>query len=382
MINVFEPIVYPRTMELLEKVHTSKWLGRGELSNDFDEKLKDYLQLERFGTASCASHLIEAVIRVSEFKKGSNIVIPTNSFPIIASVILSEGLGCRVADISPETGNICFESVKNVIDENTVAVFITHYGGVPVDVDLLRSIIGTKVRIFEDSATALGTVVDGSSVGSKADFSLWSFDAMKLLVAGEGGGYTSNCEELFNKVRSHLYLGLRPSEKSGLDKVVNSQKSMWWEYQPENFGTRSVFTNIQAAYGLGSFEYLEKRLKRLREIRAMYEVGLHDCVSFISQPESLFEKSITYSNYFCTIQIEQGKRNALASYLRENGVYTTLRYFPISEIPFYAQKCKLPTVLNGTNSFFAKSLNIPCHSNLADSDVEEIIRLIRKFHVG
>lgn len=374
MINIFQPIVYDETFELLKKIHDDHWLGKGNLAVQFEESMKSYLGVRNFATASCASHIIEAVIRVSKFPKESNIIIADNSFPILASVILSEGYICRIADVDASTGNISLESVKDLIDVDTAAVFVTHYGGIPVDIEALRAVIGEKVKIYEDSATALGTKLNKVSVGANSDFSLWSFDAMKLLVAGEGGGFSSKDDDLFFAVKSHLYLGLSPKEKSGLDKS-NSSHGMWWEYQPLDFGTRSVFTDVQASYGLASLKYIEDRLSRLSAIRRRYEERIS--VPYISQVTKV--KETQYSNYFFTLIVPDGKRDKLAIYLKEKGIYSTLRYYPISKIKIYNEKSHSIGPLKGSEKFSRTCLNIPIHASLTDLEVDYIIDSVNSF---
>jgi dTDP-4-amino-4,6-dideoxygalactose transaminase len=379
MINIFEPQVYPETITYLEEVHKSKWLGKGKLVELFEDELRGFLGVKNVSTASCASHIIEAIIRVSDFSRESNIIIPNNSFPVIPSVILSEGIECRVADIEPLTGNICIKSVEKLIDKKTAAVFLTHYGGIPVDIQRVRDLVGRDVKIIEDSATALGSQVGEVMVGARSDFSLWSFDAMKLLVAGEGGCFTSIDDDLFNAVRSHLYLGLDTSEKSGLDKASSETSTMWWEYQPHRFGTRSVFTNIQAAYGLSSLRKIEKRLERQKEIRSYYENYLTNVISFLLQGPLLNGEKVKYSNYFFTLKISSCKRNSLAKFLKDAGVYTTLRYHPVSDIQFYAKQSVMQKNYEGSDEFYSECLNIPIHAGLSEKNLQQIVKSIKQY---
>ena len=221
-----------------------------------------------------------------------------------------------------------------------------------------------------DAAASLGTFVDGKFSGFGADFCCWSFDAMKLLICGEGGGAYFKDQALAEKFKEYTYLGLSTAEKSGLDRSESGE--IWWEYQPVRPGRRSVFTNINAAIGLPQIPKIDSRIARRAHIRDVYLKAFEELpgISVIKQHSN----STSYANYFFSMISE--RRNELAFFLKENGIYSTFRYSPTHRMRIfrpYSHDCP------NCDKFSNTALNIPIHDSLSDQDVAKISSLIVKF---
>lgn len=371
MINLFEPNVGLPSLKLLENVFNSKWLGRGGYVSEFENKLCDFLHVsnDKLHTISCCTDAIFGAFQILGLESGGEVIVPSITFPAVGSAILAAGMVPRVVDINCESGNLCLDSLSCALSKNTVAVFITHYGGIPLDTKKLRELVGPKIYIIEDAACALGTFVDGVACGTEGDFGCWSFDAMKLLTCGEGGAIHITNSEKMNFAKEYFYLGLPSQTKSGIDRQATSNR--WWEYQLNCAGRRSIFTNINAAIGLPQFDSLPAALSRREEIRRYYcqefdLIGL----SYLRQEDP----RVTYSNYFFTII--NNRRDDLAEFLKKKGIYSSFRYFPLNLIDLfkpYAFEC--PAAIKFSNT----ALNIPIHQSLTDQDVMLIAGAVREF---
>lgn len=374
MINIFQPSVGEDSILGLEEVFNSKWLGRGVQVVNFEEKLSDFFKVsgKNIHTIACATDAIFGVFRILDFQTAKkDVLIPSISFPAVASAIIEAGLNPVILDVDPLNGNISFDSIKQALNAQTAAVFITHYGGIPVDVEELRKIVGRDVYILEDAACAFGTFIKGRACGTFGDFGCWSFDAMKMLVAGEGGACHFTNEKLSKKAKEYFYLGLPASDKSGLDKA--SKSTRWWEYQLESPGRRSMFTNINAAIALPQFKQLEANFKKRDSIRKKYceILDAQTLIDYVKQDQI----DVEYSNYFFTILSDE--RDKLAKYLKDNNVYTTFRYFPLHEINIFKEYAW--GELDGARKFSENALNIPIHHNLTASDVQVICDLLENW---
>jgi dTDP-4-amino-4,6-dideoxygalactose transaminase len=371
LINLFQPEISEESLKLLKDVFESKWLGRGLYVDEFEKQFASALNVSRSNihTIASCSDAIFGVFNICNFNEGSEVIIPSISFPAIGSAILAAKLTPKIVDIDIETGNISLDQLDNFLSKKTVAIFITHYGGIPVDVKKLRDIVGPNIMIFEDAACAFGTVKDSSSCGTEGDFACWSFDSMKLLTCGEGGGFYFKNEELLIKAKEFFYLGLPAQAKSGIDRQAT--ESRWWEYQLNTPGRRSVFTNINAAIGLPQFKDLKSTLARRAEIRSFYSNVLDKLnVNYLRQDD----KNVSYANYFFTLI--DGRRDELASYLKEHNVYTTFRYYPLHAIKIFSnfsEECKR------ANLFSETALNIPIHQGLNDLEINKIGSLLENF---
>ena len=371
MINLFQPSVSAESLENLKEVFDSNWLGRGEMVRIFEKHLASYLEDLNIHTIASASNGIDGVYDIFNLKRGDEIIIPTNSFPVIASSAKLRGLKVVIVDVNSFTGNICMNSLEKAITKKTKAVFITHYGGIPVDVEKIRALISDEVLIFEDSACALGTKINGISCGIGGDFSVWSFDAMKLVVCGEGGAMHFRSSEMLNRAKEYFYLGLPSKSKSGLDSAKDGKN--WWEYDLSLLGIRSIFTNINAAIGMPQILDIDNKLIRKREIAVKYDDELKE--EFTNHRSHYLSSDIEYSNYFYTIQTD--KRDLLAHYLLEKGIYSSLRYSPLHKMKLFHNDSRL--TYKGADSFFSRSLNIPIHSSLNNAEVEKVIKSLNEF---
>ena len=371
MINLFEPRVSPASLELLKNVFDSKWLGRGAQVTEFERKLAQLLRTDttKVHTLSCCSDALFGAFEVLGIAPGGEVIVPSVSFPAVGSAIVAAGMVPRIVDIDLASGNIDLQAVERVLSPKTAAVFVTHYGGIPVDIQRLRSLVGPRVRIIEDAACALGTYVDGVACGTEGDLGCWSFDAMKLLTCGEGGGlYVANADEMTH-AKEYFYLGLPAQAKSGIDRQATD--SRWWEYQLNTPGRRSIFTNINAAIGLPQFDTLADALERREVIRRHYCETL-DRVGggYLGQTDP----RVVYSNYFFTVMTPG--RDELAAFLKSRQVYSTFRYYPLHLIELFrahAQPCPAAT------AFAETALNIPIHQSLSDADVSQITDALQSF---
>jgi|TARA_B110000879_G_scaffold71657_1_gene99982 aminotransferase len=374
MINIFQPSVDKNSLQSLSEVFESNWLGRGPKVVSFESKLSNFFGVDNnnLHTLASATDAIFGVFKVLDFdKRKKEVIVPSISFPAVCSAILEAGMTPVIVDVDPLTGNVCLESVKKNLNVNTAAIFITHYGGIPVDVLALRSIVGDDVYILEDSACAFGTFIDGLACGTFGDFGCWSFDAMKMLVAGEGGACHFLNQDFAKRAKEYFYLGLPVSDKSGMDK--SSGSSRWWEYQLECSGRRSMFTDINAAIALPQLPALKENFLKRELIRAEYcrVIEGNNKLDFSKQTHP----NVQYSNYFYTVLTDD--RDELASYLKANNVYSTFRYFPLHRIELF-RDFNTPN-LTGANLFSERALNIPIHHNLTDFNVEHISKLLQDY---
>lgn len=371
MINLFEPHVGQKSLDLLQEVFRSKWLGRGANAAEFEKRLAEFLRSDssKVHTIANCTDAIFGAFEVLGIVSGREVIVPSISFPAVGSAILAAGLIPKIVDIDLKSGNIDLNLLADALSSKTAAVFVTHYGGIPVNIKRLRELVGSDVLIIEDAACALGTYINGVACGTEGDFGCWSFDAMKLLTCGEGGAIYVADSDRMTHAKEYFYLGLPAQAKSGIDRQATDNR--WWEYQLNTPGRRSIFTNINAAIGLPQFDTLPDSLERRKAIRQYYCDALDKCaVEYLRQDDS----NISYSNYFFTLTTE--RRDELASFLKNNQIYSTFRYYPLHLIDLfqsYAGDCSAAAVFSNT------ALNIPIHQSLSDVDVSHIANTLETF---
>lgn len=371
MINLFQPPYDENSIKAVDEVLKSKWLGRGQQTVRFEEEFAQFLDcdVQSIHTLSCCSDAIYLAPLIFELEKGSEVVIPTNSFPVVGSTLLLHGLKPKIVDIDAQTGNISLEALESSVSKNTSAVFITDYGGTPVDVDAVRSIVGRNIFIFHDVAGSLGSVYGGKMTGLSADFACWSFDAMKLLCAGEGGAFFVADAKRMRRAKELSYLGLPANKKSGLDSSKTADR--WWEYEIVVPGIRSIFPNINAALGLIELPKIESYLTRKKEIANAYI----DVIDSLDKIEPLTREVMKPSHCAYFFTIVSRNRDALASHLKDNGVYCSLRYSPLHRMSLFAE---FSSDCAGAEDFFDIALNIPIHQTMTTKEITAVTAALKK----
>ena len=371
MINIFEPNIGRESIEKLIEVFDSKWLGRGKYVDQFEDIFGKLLKFNVGGitTLSSCSDAIFSVFDIFNLDEGDEVLISSISFPAIGNACIAKKLNYKIIDVDKFSGNVTLKTIEKELTKKTKAIFVTHYGGIPLNIQAIRKLVGKSVFIFEDAACALGSESNEIPSGTEGDFGCWSFDAMKIITCGEGGAVYLKDNEKLKKAKQLYYLGLPLQTKSGIDRSNIDQR--WWEYEIELPGRRSVFTNINAAIGLPQINEIDKILDRRKKIRKFYEYELDMIGLNYSKQDNPNDK---YSNYFFTIISPH--RDELANYLKSNNIYTTFRYYPLNKLKINSN---LQIDCPNADWFSLNALNIPIHQNLTDDDIQYIVNKIRKF---
>jgi len=371
MINVFQPSLGKEELDALEKVFESNWIGKGKIVIDFEEKYAEHIKSskELVLSTNCCSEGLFSSMPLLDIQPGDEVILPTISFVGAANAICAHGAKMVFCDVDPRTLNARAEDIEKVITPKTKALLLLHYGGIPCEMDEIMALCRKhNIKVIEDAAAGVCSFYKGKAVGTIGDMGMWSFDAMKILVCGDGAMLHFNTPELRNKADRWLYFGLEA--KSGYSNTV-AQK--WWEFDISSFGHRAIMNNITAAIALEQLKKLPAYMKRRAEVHKFYDENLMQ-FSWIELPPVLPDYVET-SYYLYHIQIKNGMRDKFARFLRENGVYTTYRYFPLHRVPGYGVTGHFPNADYAADN----TLNIPIHQSLTDDDLQFIIEKFSEF---
>ncbi|OIR23721.1 DegT/DnrJ/EryC1/StrS family aminotransferase [Bathymodiolus thermophilus thioautotrophic gill symbiont] len=375
MINLFQPNLGNDELALIKDVFDSNWLGKGKVVKDFEEEFANSLisNPNHFLSTTSCTEAIFLSTKLFNFTKGDEVIVPAISFPSIGSAIIESGAKIVFCDVDKHSLNVRARDIQKVLSNKTKAVYITHYGGIPCDMDKIVQLCDQhKILIIEDSACAVRSFYKGRACGTIGDMGMWSFDAMKTLSTADGGMmYIKN----FNKrieAEESLYLGLPVKSKSGLDS--SSDNANWWEFEMNRTGRRAIMNNVTAAMGLSQLNKLDDFINRRKNIHAKYMEALKSTGDIQLPPAPDFKYRSSY--YFFWIQTKC--RDELAKFLLGKGVYTTFRYWPLNKIELFSKYADNEC----PNSDYAASytLNIPLHQSLLDKDVDLIIDSIKVFY--
>lgn len=371
MINVMQPALGQEELRRIKEVFDSNWIGKGNLVSDFERQYAEHLGSDpnRVLSTNCCSEGLFSSMHLLGLQPDDEVIVPTISFVGAGNAVCANGSKLVLCDVDRRTLNTRAEDIERVITSKSKAILLLHFGGIPCDMDSIMDLAENyNLKVIEDCAAGVCSQYKGQALGTFGDIGMWSFDAMKILVCGDGAILHFKTPKLRNKADKWLYFGLET--KSGYE---NSVAQKWWEFDISCYGHRAVMNNITAAIALEQLKKLPVFMEKREAVHKLYNEGLKD-LEWLDIPLPLGD-GCKSSYYFYHIQIKNGKRDELAHYLREAGVYTTYRYFPLHRVPYYGIEGNFP----GADYAADNTLCLPIHQSLTRNEVEMIISKVREF---
>ena len=371
MINVMQPTLGKEELEALEKTFESNWIGHGKKTAEFEEVYAKHLgsTKDRVLSTNCCSEGLFSSMHLCGIQPGDEVILPTISFIGAGNAVCAHGAKMVLCDVDPRTLNARACDIEKVITPKSKAVLLLHYGGIPCEMDEIVALCKKyNLKLIEDCAAGVCSTYKGKALGTFGDMGMWSFDAMKILVCGDGAILHFNDASLREKAEKWLYFGLET--KSGYE---NSVAQKWWEFDISCFGHRAIMNDVTATIALEQYKKLPMYMEKRRFVHEFYNEHLND-LEWIDLPLPI-PAGCTTSYYFYHIQVKNGKRDELATYLRQRGIYTTYRYFPLHRVPGFGINGKFPNADYAADN----TLCLPIHQSLSKEDLELIVNTIREF---
>jgi dTDP-4-amino-4,6-dideoxygalactose transaminase len=369
MITLFGSNVGREELEQISEVFSKQWLGHGDKAEEFERRIAEKCGVPSFLFLNSGSNSLQMAIRILNLKVGSEVILPSFTWIACANAIMLNGLKPVFCDVDRETFNMRPEDVEQKITKQTSAIMVVHYAGKPVDMDSIR-LFG--LPIIEDAAHAIDSAYNGKHCGTLGDVGIFSFDAVKNLTTGEGGGIIVQDEERMKLARVLRYCGI---SKSGFQASKNEAR--WWEYEIHDTFPKMLNNDIAASIGLAQLEKLPTFQARRKDLWERYTNRLktEEWANNWLKPPPGPENFERHSYFTYLIRLNNGSRDDLAHFLYEKGIYTSLRFHPLHLNPIYKSDECLPNCewLNEVG------LCIPFHHRLADGEVNMIFDALEEY---
>lgn len=365
MISVFGSSVGDEELEEIRSSIAKQWLGIGPKVKAFEEMFRERRRLKEFALLDSGSNSLFMAIRLLNLPAGSEIILPTFTWIACGHAVILANCKPVFCDVDEATQNVSWETIAPHVTKNTGAIMVVHYAGKPVAMD---PILKHGIPVIEDAAHAVDSDLDGRACGSMGAVGIYSFDSVKNLAMGEGGGVTAQDPALIQRSRFLRYCGIG---KSGFEASAN--KDRWWEYNIMDFFPKFLPNDIAASIGLAQLRKLDRLQTRRKAIWDQYQAAFADVADLQRPQDPAANERHSYFTYF--VRVPAGRRDLLAKHLLAKEIYTTLRFHPLHLNPIYQSKNRLPV----SERLNEQGLNLPLHPNLSDSDVSHIIESVRTF---
>lgn len=374
MIQVFGSNVGQEELDEIKTSFDEQWLGAGPKVAKFEKEFSERCGFKNFVMTDSASNSLYLAIKILNLKSGTEIILPSFTFVSCAQAVIENNCVPVFCDVDLNTQNPTIETILPSITKNTGAILVVHYAGLPVN---MKPIVELGIPIIEDCAHAVDSYVDGVHCGALGDIGVFSFDSMKNLSIGEGGGITAASPTFIEKVRRLRYCGIA---KSGID--ASKEQDRWWETEVLYNSLRHMPNDVSASIAIAQLKKLDRFQETRKHIWELYKKGLRNLPFKLPEDPEPNERH-SYFTFFVRMvwdsytvsHSRDHSRDSLAKYLLANGIYTTLRYYPINRMKLFKQDTCLPN----TDVLNKYGLNLPLHPRLTDQDLDYIINRLNTF---
>ncbi len=378
------PDIGKSEMEEVCKALDSGWITTGPRTKELEERLKNFSGANGMVCLNSATAAEELTLRLLGIQEGDEVLVPAYTYTATASAALHTGATIKLIDSKPGSWEMDYEQMASAVTERTKAVVPVDLGGMVCDYERIFQILEEKKYLFRpsneiqealgraavvaDCAHALGAQRYGKQAGAIADFSCFSFHAVKNLTTAEGGAACWKHlpgieeEELYQK---YQLMSLHGQSKDALAKM----KAGAWEYDILAPYYKCNMTDIMAALGLKQLERYPKMLRRRREIIETYDkmcgrLGIYHL--------NHYERDRISSGHLYLTRIpwaDSRMRGEMITELARRGISCNVHYKPLPMMTAYKNLGFDIQDFPNAYEYFTNEITLPLHTKLTDEDV-------------
>ena len=376
----------------------SGWITTGPKVKELEEKLSKYCNTSKTVCLNSATAAEELNFRVCGIGEGDEVIVPAYTYTATASAAIHCGAKVVFIDSQKDSTEMDYEKVAEAITERTKAIVAVDLAGIIADYDKLYEIVeakkdlfvakddsslGSKIQkaigrvlVFADSAHGLGAVKNGKMSGEIADFTSFSFHAVKNFTTGEGGAATwrdipgIDSEEIYHQ---YQLFSLHGQSKDALAKTQLGA----WEYDIIGSWYKCNMTDIMGAIGLCQLERYNGLLARRKEIIKKYD-AMCDELGIMHLNHYTDNSTSSGHLYLTRIPgISDEMRREIIIKMAEKGVATNVHYKPLPMMTAYKEMGWDISDFPNAYNYYENLITLPLHTKLSDDEVEYVIECFK-----
>ena len=366
----------------------SGWITTGPKTKEFERLIALCCQTEQAVCLNSATACMELILRVLGVGQGDEVITPAYTYTATASVTCHVGAKVVMVDTAPDSFEMDYDKLADAITERTKVVLPVDLAGVVCDYDKIFAAVESKKHLFSpandiqkaygrvivlaDAAHAFGAKWHGKMCGEIADFTSFSFHAVKNLTTAEGGALTwRNHDGVDNE---SLYKQFQLLSLHGQNKDAFAKTRLGaWEYDIVAPYYKCNMTDVMAGIGLAQLKRYPEMLYRRRQIIERYNEGLKGCdVQVLDH----FGDDHSSSGHLYLVRLlgeDVEYRNVVIEQMAERGIACNVHYKPLPIMTAY--KNLGFDIANYPNAYnqYHNEITLPLHTSLTDEDLEYVI---------
>ena len=400
MVNIpFSPpdITEAEINEVCEALR-SGWITTGPRTKEFERRIAEFCGTEKAACLNSATAALELNLRVLGIGEGDEVIVPAYTYTASASAVAHVGAKIIFIDCTPDSFEMDYALMEAAINERTKAVIPVDLAGVVCDYDRIFAAVENKKHLFNpandvqraigrvavvaDCAHALGAVKDGKKAGQIADFSSFSFHAVKNLTTAEGGAATWKSIPGIDNDKLYQQYMLYSLHGQSKDAFSKTQAGAW-EYDIIGPWYKCNMTDITAAIGLKQLERYPDLIQRRKEIILKYN---EMCDSLgITYLSHCSEKHSSSGHLYITRipGINEETRNSIITEMAERGIACNVHYKPLPMMTAYKNLGYDIADFPNAYRYFLNEITLPLHTRLTDEEVsiicENFAEIVKKY---
>lgn len=367
----------------------SGWITTGPRTKKLESLIAEWVGTPKCVCLNSQTACAELALRLLGIGEGDEVITSAYTYTASASVVCHVGATLKLVDVQPDSLEMDYDALERAITDKTKAIIPVDLGGVPCDYDRIFKIVESKRNLFKpsndiqkaigriavcaDTAHAFGAKYHGKMIGSIADFSSFSFHAVKNFTTAEGGALTWNHidgisdEDIYHKIQ---LFSLHGQSKDALAKT----KIGAWEYDIVGTWYKCNMTDVAAAIGLKQFERYSDMLKRRKEIIERYDEAFKPLgVKTLPHYDGDYKSSgHLYITEVPGITYEQ--RGEIINKMAEREIACNVHYKPLPLHTAYKEMGFDIKDYPNAYKHFAREITLPLHTCLTDEQVEYVIK--------
>ena len=371
----------------------SGWITTGPKTKELEREVASLCHTDKAVCLSSQTSCAEMALRLLGIGEGDEVIVPAYTYTASAEVVCHVGAKLVFIDSQPDSLEMDYDAVEKAITDKTKVIIPVDLGGIPCDYDRIFSIVEKKKSLFKpsndiqskfgriivcaDTAHAFGSSWHGQPIGSVADFSAFSFHAVKNFTTAEGGALTWKSNDALND--EDLYKQVQLYSLHGQSKDALSKNQLGsWEYDILGPWYKCNMTDIHAAIGLAQMKRYPSLLKHRREIiekfdNAFKPLGVHTLPHFTDEHTSSGHLYLTRVFKKNGEPVSDEERREIIIKMAERGITTNVHYKPLPMMTGYKKLGFDIKDYPNAYAHYANEISLPLFSRLTDEEVDYII---------